>query len=386
MIYLDHHATTPLDPRVFEAMKPWFLGRTGNASSLHAAGREARAAVERARDQVARLVGSVDPEEIVFTSGATESDNLAVKGVVAAYRSKGDHVVTAATEHPALLGPARTVSPSAAVLPVDAEGLVDPAAVRAAITPATVLVSIMAANNEIGTLPDLVAIGAACREKGVLFHSDAAQAGGRIPIDVEEMSIDLLSLSAHKMHGPMGVGALYVRKRHPTLKRIRLVPLADGGGHERGLRSGTLNVPGIVGFGEACAIASREMAAETARVLVLRDRLWTRLSAGLDRLRRNGHPLRRLPNTLSVTFEGIEGRKLVDSLEGIALSTGAACSTATPEPSHVLKALGLREDLIHGTLRFGLGRFTTEGEIDEASGRIVEAVRRVRAASPLAAK
>ncbi len=376
-VYLDHHATTPLDPRVFEAMRPWFLEKFGNASSrTHAYGREARDAVEAARAEVAALVGA-EPAEIVFTSGATESDNLALKGALQA-AGKG-RLVTVVTEHPAVLDPARVLRESGAaeveLLPVGADGLLDPARLEAAVRPGTVLVSVMAANNEIGVLQDLEAIGRICRAKGALFHTDAAQANGRIPLDAEAQGFDLASLSAHKMHGPKGVGALVVRKRHP---RIRLAPQIDGGGHEDGLRSGTLNVPAIVGFGAACAIARRELPAEAARLRLLRERLWTALLP-LGGVRRNGHAERRLPGSLSVSFEGVEGESLVEAMGEIAVSSTAACSTAQAKPSHVLRAIGVPEPLAAATLRFGLGRFTTAEEIDRAAGAAKAAVARLRA-------
>ncbi|MBI4566343.1 MAG: IscS subfamily cysteine desulfurase [Planctomycetes bacterium] len=381
-IYLDHHATTPIDPRVLDAMMPYLRDRFGNAASrTHAFGREAHDAVEAARTQVAALIGA-QPEEIVFTSGATESDNLAIKGVMDAYRSKGDHVVTVATEHKAVLDPCRALERDGRAmvtyLLVDSDGLLDPDRLRSAITDRTVLVSVMAANNEIGVLQDIAAIGAICRERGVLFHADAAQAAGKIPIDVNAMNVGLASLSAHKMYGPKGIGAVYIR-RHP---RVKLVPMMDGGGHEGGLRSGTLNVPAIVGFGRACEISGQEMADESKRLLALRERLWGGLSR-LDRVRLNGHPTRRLPGNLNVSFEFVESESLIEALPDIAVSSTAACTTATPEPSHVLRAIGLPEPLALGAIRFGLGRFTTEAEIDTVIERITAEVVRLRGKSPL---
>jgi len=364
-IYLDHHATTPIDPRVLDP------------------GREAAKAVETARGQIAELLGA-DEREIVFTSGATESDNLAIKGIVEFHRDKRDHVVTVVTEHPAVLDSClaleRAGRGTVTFLKVGADGLVNLDELRAAITDRTLLVSVMFANNEIGVIQDIPAIGALSREREVFFHSDAAQAAGKVPVDVESLLIDLLSLSAHKIYGPKGVGALYVRKRKP---RVRLSPILDGGGHEGGLRSGTLNVPGIVGFGAACEVAHKEMADEAARIGKLRDRLWEGLRRDLDHLTLNGHPDRRLPGNLNVGFKFVESESLILSLGDIAVSSGAACTTAKVEPSHVLKALGLPEDVARASVRFGLGRTTTEQEIDVVIQRVVDAVRRLRKMSPL---
>jgi cysteine desulfurase len=375
-IYLDHHAATPLDPRVFEAMKPWMLEKFGNAASReHAYGREAAGAVERAREQVAALINA-DPKEIVFTSGATESDNLAIKGVAV------DRIVTVATEHPAVLDSCAAVERDSGTpvvrLAVDREGLIDLAALKREIRDRT-LVSVMFANNEIGVIQDIAAIGALCAERGAIFHSDAAQAAGKVPIDVRALNIHLLSLSAHKLYGPKGIGALYVRKRNP---RVKLRPLIDGGGHEGGLRSGTLNVPAIVGFGAACEIARAVMKDEAKRLKDLRDRLWKGLRT-LDPVTLNGHPERRLPGNLHVSFKYVEAESLMAELDGIALSSGAACTTAKAEPSHVLKALGLPEDLARASIRFGLGRSTTGAEIDTVVDRVAGAVRKLRKLSPL---
>ncbi len=368
-IYLDNHATTPIDPRVLDAMMPFLKGEFGNAASrTHAFGRRAAEAVERARRQVADLIDARDEEEIVFTSGATESNNLAIKGVVAAY---GGTVVTAETEHPSVLESAR----DAVRWPVTQAGFVD----VGPLPKKTCLVSVMTANNEIGVLQDIAAIGKLCRDKGVLFHTDAAQAAGRVPLTVEH--VDFMSLSSHKVYGPKGIGALYARKRHPTLKRIRCTPLIEGGGHERGLRSGTLNVAGIVGMGEAFAIARREMAGESKRVAELRDRLWKGL-AGLDLIHVNGGEPK-LPGNLNVSVEHVEGESLMAALGDIAISSGAACSSAKLEPSHVLQALGVPEHLLFSSFRFGLGRFTTQVEIDTVVDRFCLAVTRLRAASPL---
>jgi cysteine desulfurase len=381
-VYLDCHATTPLDPRALEAMLPFLGENFGNAASRsHAFGWAAEKAVDRARRQVAELAGAA-PREIVFTSGATESVNLAIKGAMEACRSRGRHIVTAATEHQAVLDTVRRLRDSgaeAAVLPPGPEGLLDLDRLREAIRPDTVLVSVMAANNEIGVIQPIRDIGAICRDKGVLFHCDAAQAFGKIALDVNRDNLDLVSLSAHKIYGPKGVGALYVRRRDP---RVPLLPQIDGGGHEFGMRSGTLNVPGIVGFGEACAICAREMSAEAARVGELRDRLKAALESELDGTRVNGSTEHRLPGNLNMSFSGVDAEALLMSLPGIALSTGSACSSATVEPSHVLRALGLGERTARSSVRFGLGRFNTEDEIDYAAAAVIQAVRNLRALAP----
>jgi cysteine desulfurase len=371
LIYLDHHATTPVDPRVLDAMLPYFGVRFGNAASRsHRFGWEAEKAVDLARKRIAALAGAA-PREIVFTSGATESNNLAIKGV------RPRHIVTLSTEHRAVLDPVKRAAPDATMLRPRADGLVDLDELRDAILPDTDLVSVMAANNEIGVVQPLREIGAICREKRVAFHCDAAQAFGKIPLDVEADAIDLMSLSAHKLYGPKGVGALYVRRR-----KLRLDPQMDGGGHEFGMRSGTLNVPAIVGFGEACAIAAREMAAEGARLAGLRDRLRVALERGLEDVQVNGSMAYRLPGNLNMSFRGVDGEALLTSMPEVALSTGSACTSANPEPSHVLRALGIGEELAHSSLRFGIGRFNTEEEIDYVAGRVVEAVKRLRALAP----
>jgi len=353
-------------------MLPWLGPRFGNAASRsHRFGWEAEMAVDLARKRVAALAGAA-PREIVFTSGATESNNLAIKGIGAR------HVVTMATEHKAVLDPVKRLGVPVTVLAPRPDGLVDLEELRAAIRPETGLVSILYANNEIGTLQPLAEIGAICREKGVPLHCDAAQAFGKVPLDVDADGIDLMSLSAHKIYGPKGVGALYVRRR-----KVRLAAQMDGGGHEGGLRSGTLNVPGIVGFGEACAIAAAEMAAEAERLGELRDRLLAALAADLDGLRVNGSLEHRLAGNLNVSFSGIDAEALLMSLPEIALSTGSACSSAAVEPSHVLRAIGLPEELARASVRFGLGRFNTAEEIDYAAGRIVEAVKRLRSLAPV---
>jgi cysteine desulfurase len=383
-IYMDHHATTPVDARVLEAMMPYFTEKFGNAASRnHAFGWEGEAAADTAREQIARIIHASSPREIVFTSGATESDNLAIKGVTEAYRDKGDHVVTCVSEHKAVLDSCRSLEKRGlrvTYLPVDAYGLLDLGRLRDAISDKTILVSIMAANNEIGTLQAVKEIGRIAHEKGIFFHTDATQAVGKIPIDVDDMEIDLLSLTAHKLYGPKGIGALYVRSAKP---RVKLSPIIDGGGHERGMRSGTLNVPGIVGLGEACAIAEREMAAETERLKSLRERLQRQIAEQLDEVYVNGHPTRRLAGNLNMSFAYVEGESLLMALKEIAVSTGSACTSASLEPSHVLRAIGLEDELAHTSIRFGLGRFNTEEEVDYTARRVVEEVRRLRQLSPL---
>lgn len=366
-VYLDYQATTPLDERVLEAMLPYLRGKFGNAASrTHQFGWEAEKAVDFARKRVATLAGAT-PREVVFTSGATESNNLAIKG------ARG-HVVTVATEHRAVLDPAGS---SATIVGVDRDGLVSVDELRRAIRPDTVLVSVMYANNEVGTIQPVAAIGAMCRERGVLFHCDAAQAFGKIPIDVQHDSIDLMSVSAHKLYGPKGVGALYVRRG------VKLAAQMEGGGHEGGLRSGTLNVPGIVGFGVACTMARDEMAEEAERVGALRDRLQSRLTTELDQVRVNGALAARLPGNLNVTFGWVSADSLLMALPDLALSTGSACSSAEAKPSHVLTAMGRTLDEARSSVRFGLGRFTTPEEIEYAADRVVEAVGRLRSLSAL---
>jgi cysteine desulfurase len=383
MIYMDNNATTRTDPRVVEAMLPYFTERYGNAASLtHAFGREADEAVDRAREQVAVLIGA-SPRDIVFTSGATESNNLALKGVAAMYRPRGDHLLTVATEHKAILDPIHRLGREGSqvtVLPVDGQGRVSVEAIAQALTPRTILVSVMAANNEIGTLQPIGAIGRLCKERGVLFHTDAAQAAGKVPLDVEDMGIDLLSLSAHKMYGPKGVGALYVRRRDP---RVRLEPQMDGGGQERGLRSGTSNVPAIVGFGAACELCRQEMDAEARRLTDLRERLRKGIQDQLSDVTLNGHPAERLPGNLNLSFAGIKGEALLMALRDVAVSSGSACTTASLEPSYVLQALGLDDELAHGSIRFGLGRFNTEAEVEAVIRDVVRVVHYLRALSPL---
>ena len=382
-IYMDNHATTPVDRRVLEAMLPYFCEDYGNAASRnHSFGWRAEEAVERAREQVARLIGA-KPREIIFTSGATESDNLALKGVAEMYQEKGDHIITQVTEHKAVLDTAKRLERQGfevTYLPVDRDGLVDPNDVRSALRETTILISIMAANNEIGTLQPVEEIGRIAKEQEVLFHSDAAQALGKIPVDVRAWGTDLVSLSAHKMYGPKGVGALYVRGRDP---RVRLSPMMDGGGHERGMRSGTLDVPGIVGFGAACELAYQEMEAEAERIRVLRDRLQSGILSHLEEVYLNGHPDRRLPGTCNLSFAYVEGESLVTGLNDIALSSGSACTSVGHESSHVLKALGLNTEMIDSSLRFCLGRFNTEEEVDYVIQKVREVVERLRELSPL---
>jgi len=378
-IYLDHHATTPLDPRVLDAMLPYFREDFGNASSAsHVYGWRAEAAVETAREQLADAIGAADPREIVFTSGTTESDNLALIGVARANRDRRDHLVTTRIEHPAVLDAARSLERDGfrvTYLPVDSDGLVAPADVAAAIEDRTALVSVMAANSEIGTLQPLDEIARICNEREVPFHTDAAQAVGKIPLDVERLGIDLLSMCAHKLYGPKGIGALYLRSRRP---RLRIEPMLYGGGHERGLRSGTLPVPLIVGFARAVSLCLEEREREAVRLTALRRRLWDGLSAELDGVVQNGHSERRLPGNLNVSFEGVDADHLLVALPGLALSTGSACASASAEPSHVLTALGLPGARIRSALRFGLGRSTSAGEIDSAVRQVVAAVRETR--------
>lgn len=383
-IYMDNHATTPVDPRVLQAMLPYFTERFGNAASRsHAFGWESEAAVDAGREQIARLIRAASPREIVFTSGATESDNLAIKGVAEAYREKGNHIVTCVTEHKAVLDSCKSLEKhgyKVTYLPVDRRGLIDIERVRDALTEKTILVSIMAANNEIGTIQPVQEIGKIAHEKGILFHTDATQAVGKIPVNVEQMGIDLLSLTAHKMYGPKGIGALYVRSSKP---RVKLSSIIDGGGHERGMRSGTLNVPGIVGLGKACEIAQKEMAPEAERLTTLRERLRSRIVEQLDEVYVNGHPMLRLPGNMNMSFAYVEGESLLMALKEIAVSTGSACTSASLEPSYVLRAIGVEEELAHTSIRFGLGRFNTEEEVDYTARRVAEEVGRLRELSPL---
>ncbi len=382
-VYLDHHATTPVDPRVLEEMLPYFSERFGNAASkTHPWGWEAAEAVEVARDRVATLIGG-RCRDIVWTSGATESDNLAIQGVVEFYRDRGDHIITATTEHKAVLDCCKALERAGRArvtyLPVDEYGMVDPEAVDAAITDRTVLISIMHVNNEIGTIHPIAKIGAIARDRGVLFHTDAAQSAAVLPIDVEAMNVDLLSLSGHKIYGPKGVGALYVRGRKP---RARLRPILHGGGHERGMRSGTLNVPGIVGMGMACHLVPAQRDRDVLHAAGLRERLQTGLFERLEELRLNGHPSERHPGNLNVSFAFVDGESLLMTLDEVAVSSGSACTTSSLEPSHVLKALGLPDGLAQSSIRFGIGRDNTEAEIDYVVDRIAAEVPRLRALSP----
>ncbi|MDP3502890.1 MAG: IscS subfamily cysteine desulfurase [Myxococcales bacterium] len=431
-IFMDYHSTTPMDPRVLEAMKPYFVEDFGNAASRnHAFGWKAEAAVEKARKQIAALIGASD-KEIVFTSGATESNNLAIKGVVEFYKDKGDHIITLSTEHKAVLDTCKRlerqrldridelkiqrlmeltgrdvtteelatleikhdldndallkrwidkvrVGARVTYLSPKKDGLIDLEQLRAAITDKTILVSVMFANNEIGVVQPVAEIGKICREKGVLFHSDAVQGVGKIPFDVEQVKADLVSLTAHKMYGPKGVGALYVRRK----PRVRIAALIDGGGHERGMRSGTLNVAGIVGFGAAAEIAKNEMAAEAQRVSALRDRLWLGLQKSLDLLTVNGSSEHRLPGNLNVSFAYVEGEAMMMAIKDVAVSSGSACTSASLEPSYVLRALGVEEDMAHSSIRFGLGRFSTEEEVDFVIALVTRAVKKLRDMSPL---
>jgi cysteine desulfurase len=382
-IYMDNHATTPVDPRVFEAMKPYFTNVFGNSASRnHSFGWEAEEATEKARKQIAAIIGAT-AKEIVFTSGATESNNLAIKGVAEMYAEKGNHIITAATEHKAVLDTCKRLEKDGVrvtYLAVQQNGLVDLDQLRDAITDKTILITIMYANNEIGVLQPVAEIGRLAKERGVLFHTDATQAVGKVPVDVIKDNVDLMSISAHKMYGPKGVGALYVRRRNP---RVQLTAQIDGGGHERGMRSGTLNVPGIVGLGEACALAKAEMAEETKRLEYLRDKMKDRLLASLDEVYINGTMEHRLPNNLNISFAYVEGESLLMGINDIAVSSGSACTSATLEPSYVLKALGAGDDLAHSSIRFGLGRFNTEEEVDYVTAKVIDVVKKLRELSPL---
>ena len=382
-IYMDYHATTPCDPRVVEAMLPYFTEFFGNAASRnHSFGWKAEEAVEHARKQVADLIGA-NPKEIIFTSGATESNNLAIKGVAQMYREKGNHIITAVTEHKAVIDTCKRLEKDGCrvtYLPVQKDGLVDLDELRAAITDKTILISIMTANNETGVIQPIAAIAAIAKEKGAFFHTDAVQAAGKIPFDVNTLKIDLASLSAHKMYGPKGVGALWVRRRNP---RVLVAEQINGGGHERGMRSGTLNVTGIVGMGKAAEICRLEMAEETARLGRLRDRLNAKLHENLDEIYINGSMEHRLPHNLNISFAYVEGESLLMGINDVAVSSGSACTSASLEPSYVLKALGAGDDLAHSSIRFGLGRWTTEEEVDYVVEKLTSVVRRLREMSPL---
>ena len=382
-VYFDNHATTPLDPRVLDAMMPYFTSQFGNAASRnHAFGWQAEEAVEKARKQIADLIGA-SAKEIVFTSGATESNNLAIKGVAEMYAEKGNHIITVATEHKAILDTCKHLEKKGCritYLALEPDGLLDLDKLKAAITDKTILISVMYANNEIGVIQPIREIGKIAKEKGVLFHTDAVQAVGKIPVNVIQDNIDLLSLSGHKIYGPKGVGALYVRRKGP---RVQLSSQMDGGGHERGMRSGTLNVPGIVGLGEACALCQREMTEEAKRLAAMRDRLKGLLEHALDETFINGTMEHRLPNNLNMSFAYVEGESLLMGINDVAVSSGSACTSATLEPSYVLKALGIGDDLAHTSIRFGLGRFNTEAEVDFVASRVIAVVRKLRELSPL---
>jgi cysteine desulfurase len=382
-IYMDNHATTPVDPRVLEEMLPFFMEKFGNAASRnHSFGWAGEEGVETSRERIAKLIGA-NTKEIIFTSGATESDNLAIKGVAEMYREKGNHIITAVTEHKAVLDTCKRLEKygyRVTYLPVQKDGLIDLDDLKRAMDDKTILVTIMYANNEIGVIQPVEEIGKLCHERGVIFHTDATQAVGKVPIDVNKQNIDLMSISGHKMYGPKGVGALYVRRKNP---RVQISAIIDGGGHERGMRSGTLNVPGIVGLGKACAIAQEDMAKESCRMAGLRNRLRDRIMGKLDEVYINGSMEHRLPGSLNISFAYVEGESLLMGINDIAVSSGSACTSATLEPSYVLKALGAGDDLAHSSIRFGIGRFNTEAEVDYVADRVIETVERLRELSPL---
>jgi cysteine desulfurase len=382
-IYMDNHATTPLDPRVLQAMMPYLTGKFGNAASRnHSFGWEAEQAVETAREQIAKLIGA-SAKEIIFTSGATESDNLAIKGIAEMYRERGNHIITQVTEHKAILDTCKRLEKygyRVTYLPVKADGLIDLEDLKRAIDDKTILVSIMAANNEIGVLQPIREIGKICHEKGVIFHTDAVQILGKVPFNVIADNVDVASISGHKIYGPKGVGALYVRRRNP---RVQIAAQIDGGGHERGMRSGTLNVPSIVGLGAACEIAQADMAEEAARLTGLRNYLKNKLESALDYVHVNGSWEHRLPGNLNMSFVYVEGESLLMGINDVAVSSGSACTSATLEPSYVLKALGLGDDVAHSSIRFGLGRFNTQAEVDYVAEKVIQIVQHLRELSPL---
>ena len=382
-IYMDNHATTPMDPRVLEEMLPYFMEKFGNAASRnHSFGWVAEEGTETARERIAKLIGATT-KEVIFTSGATESDNLAIKGVAEMYREKGNHIITAVTEHKAVLDTCKRLEKygyRVTYLPVQKDGLIDLDDLKRAMDDKTILVTIMAANNEIGVLQPIAEIGKLCRERGVIFHTDATQAIAKVPFDVNKHNVDLASISAHKMYGPKGVGALYVRRKNP---RVQISAIIDGGGHERGMRSGTLNVPGIVGLGKACALAQEELPQESCRLAGLRNRLRDRIMGKLDEVYLNGSTEHRLPGNLNISFAYVEGESLLMGINDVAVSSGSACTSATLEPSYVLKALGTGDDLAHSSIRFGIGRFNTEAEVDYVADRVIETVGRLRELSPL---
>lgn len=381
-IYLDYQATTPMDPRVLEAMMPYFTYKFGNAHSRsHAYGWEAEEGVEKARAQIAKLIGA-DEKEVIYTSGATESNNLAIKGVADFYKDRRNHIVTTVTEHKCVLDTCRHLEQegfTVTYLPVQQNGLIDLDVLRAAVTDKTVVVSIMAVNNEIGVIQPLAEIGKICREKGAFFHTDAAQAAGKIPLDVEAMNIDLMSISGHKIYGPKGIGALYVRRK----PRVRLAAMIHGGGQERGFRSGTLPTPLCVGLGEAAEICMKEMDAESKRLTVLRDRMLKGLKAKLPEIYVNGDLEHRIPGNLNISFAHVEGESLMMGIKNLSVSSGSACTSASLEPSYVLRALGVEEEMAHTSLRIGLGRFTTEHEVDTAVDELAHHVTKLREMSPL---
>jgi cysteine desulfurase len=380
---MDNHATTPLDERVLEAMMPYFTTKFGNAASRnHSFGWEAEKAVETAREQIAKLIGATS-KEIIFTSGATESDNLAIKGIAEMYRERGNHIITQVTEHKAILDTCKRLEKHGyrvTYLPVKADGIIDLDDLERAMDDKTILVSIMAANNEIGVLQPIREIGKLCHEKGIIFHTDAVQSVGKVPVNVIDDNLDVLSISGHKIYGPKGVGALYVRRRNP---RVQIAAQIDGGGHERGMRSGTLNVPGIVGLGKACEIAMEEMDSEAAYLRGLRDRLKDKLESELDYVHINGSMEHRLPGNLNMSFVYVEGESLLMGINDVAVSSGSACTSATLEPSYVLKALGLGDDVAHSSIRFGLGRFNTQAEVDYVAAKVIDVVKKLRQLSPL---
>jgi cysteine desulfurase len=383
-VYMDYHATTPMDPRVLEAMVPYFLTKFGNAASrTHRFGWEAEAAVEDSRETIAALIGASSGKEIVFTSGATESNNLAIKGIAEYYKSRGNHIVTTTIEHKAVLDSCKRLETEGfdvTYVKADPNGIVSVDAIREALTDRTILVSVMLANNEVGTIQPIKEIGQVTRERGILLHTDAVQGVGKTPFNVEEMNVDLASVTAHKMYGPKGVGALYVRRQKP---RVRLTAQMDGGGHERGNRSGTLNVPGIVGFAKAAEIMMKEGAEENRRIAALRDRLYAKLTRELDQVILNGDRERRLPGNLNVSFAFVEGEALMMAIKDVAVSSGSACTSASLEPSYVLHSMGLDEDLAHSSIRFGIGRFNTEEEVDFVGELVSSKVKRLREMSPL---
>lgn len=383
-IYMDYHATTPMDPRVLEVMTPYFLSQFGNAASrTHQFGWEAEGAVEDARETIANFLGAESGKEIVFTSGATEGDNLAIKGVAEYYRKKGNHIVTTVIEHKAVLDSCKRLEKQGfdvTYVPVGTDGRVDPEAIRAAITDKTILVSVMLANNEVGTIQPIREIGEITREKGVLFHCDAVQGVGKTPFNVQEMNVDIACITAHKIYGPKGIGAVYIRRKKP---RVRLTAQMDGGGHERGNRSGTLNVAGIVGFAKACELMMQDGPEENERIRRLRDHLHEKITSEIEEVELNGHPEHRLCGNLNLSFSFVEGEGLMMAIKDVAVSSGSACTSASLEPSYVLRAMGLDEELAHSSIRFGLGRFTTEEEVDYVADLVVRKVSKLRDMSPL---